>query len=78
MNKFAVIAVDISETSDHKGHILETYDKREDAVAFVKGDMERFVEDAQGMKLEVDEAKMSVSTSDGQYGCEWSIEEIKL
>lgn len=78
IKKFLVITVDVSDTSDHKGYVQKTYDSKASAEEYVASDMEQFIEDANGMELDVDWSKKSISTLDGMYGCEWNIEEIEI
>ena len=78
MNTHIVTAVDTSDSADGKARVLKLCKTREEAVAYVKQDMEAFVADANGMNLNVDYDAMSAQTSDGNYGCEWNIEEVEI
>ena len=76
MKLYVVTAVDISETSDHKGHVIATFDNRDAAIGYIREDMEAFQMDSDDL-VEVDYDKMSAYNEDYSYGCEWSIEEVE-
>lgn len=78
MKYWIVTAVDTSDTADGKARVLKVLASKEDAVAFVKNDMESFIEDANGMDLIVDWDDCSIQTEDGNYGCEWNYEEVEI
>lgn len=78
MKKFIITAVDTSDTADGKARVLKAVNTKQEALDFVKGDMEAFVADADGMELKVDCQKMSIATEDGNFGCEWNIEEVEM
>lgn len=78
MKKFIITAVDTSDTADGKARVLKAVNTKQEALDFVKGDMEAFVADADGMELKVDYNKMSIATEDGNFGCEWNFEEVEI
>lgn len=78
MKKHIVTAVDTSDSADGKARVLKVCNTHEEAVAYVKQDMDGFVADANGMALGIDYDAMSAQTSDGNYGCEWNIEEVEI
>lgn len=78
MKKWIVTAVDTSESADGKARVLSVCDTEEQAKAFVRNDMESYADDAAGMDLVVDFAKMSAHTKDYSYGCEWNLEEVEV
>jgi len=78
MKLHIVTTVDTSETADGKSRIVKVCRNRDEAVKYVNEDMKAYIEDANGMSLEVEKDKMSIHTSDYQYGCEWNIEEIEV
>lgn len=78
MKLHIVTTVDTSETADGKARIVKICKNRNEAIEYVNKDMESFVADADGMSLEVEKDKMSIHTSDYQYGCEWNIEAIEI
>ena len=77
MKLFVVIAVDFSDTSDHKGYILATFKDYDAALGYVREDMEAFQMEADRI-LNVNYDKMCVWNDDYTYGCEWNIDEIEL
>lgn len=76
--RYIVTAVDISETSDHKARVLLVALSEAYAKKYVKDDMKAFIDDSNGMELDVDFDKMSISSTDGNYGCEWNIEKVDV
>lgn len=72
-----VTAVDHGETCDGKARVLEVCKSKEEAVAFVRTDIEKWADDRAGDNVEVDFDKMSgryVDFDRDDY-CEWNIEE---
>ena len=82
MKKHIVTAVDTSDTSDGKAHVLNVCNSREEAEAYVRADIEKWADDRAGMPIVVDFDKMSAKydweTLDDADGCEWNIEEIEI
>ena len=78
MKLWIVTAVDTSDTADGKARVLANCSTYDEAKNFVKNDMEDFINDADEMNPIADFDKMSVSTGDGMYGCEWNIEEVDV
>ena len=78
MKLWIVTAVDTSDTADGKARVIAHCSTYDEAKNFVKNDMEDFIDDAAEMNPIADFDKMSVSTEDGMYGCEWNIEEVEV
>lgn len=83
MNKiktWIVTAVETSETCDGKARVLGSFLTQQTAAAFVQDDMDCVIEDKEehGIRLNTDRNKLSISTDDGSYGCEWNIEEVEV
>lgn len=78
MNRYIVTAVDTSESTDGKARVLAVLKTEEEAKAFVKNDMESYVDDGAEMNLIVEFGRMSAHTKDYSYGCEWNIECIEF
>jgi len=78
IKRHIVTIANTSESDDGKPKVLDVFEHKEDAEAFVRNDMESFVDDAAGMGLIVDFEKMSAHTDDFRYGREWSIEEVEI
>lgn len=76
--KWAVTAVDTSESADGKARIVGVFGSEEEARAYVRNDMESFVDDSAGMGVVMDEAKSSVHTEDYRYGCEWNVHRLAV
>ena len=75
MNKYIVTAVDHGETCDGKARILDVCDTKDEALAFVRDDIEHWADERAGEGIEVDFDKMSTRyTDDTDNGCEWNIE----
>lgn len=71
-----VTAVDHSETCDGKARVLEVCKSKEEAEAFVRNDIEAWIDDRASEGVEADFDKKAAwydyNTDDG---CEWNIEE---
>ena len=78
MKKFIVTAVDTSDTADGKARVCCMCNTQEEARNYVQNDMEAYADDAAEMNLTIDFNRMSASTEDGMYGCEWNIEEVEI
>lgn len=79
--KFVVTAVDYGVNCDGKARVLLIVDNLEEARAFVRNDMEDYIDTATDDdgncpfdKINFD--KMSIMNEDGN-GCEWNIESIE-
>ena len=71
-----VMAVDYSDSSDGKAHIIATYFDYDMAKAYVKKDMDSYAEDCEDYPdFRIDYEKFS-AWKDDTNGCEWSIESI--
>lgn len=77
--KFIVTVVDTGDTCDGKARTLKICNSREEAEAYVKKDMDKWIKDHQDEGIEYDYDKMSsyfdYNTNDG---CEWNIEEVEM
>lgn len=78
MNRYIVTAVDTADSADGKARVLAVCKTEEEAKAFVKNDIEGFVDDAADMEIVCDFDKMSAHTKDYSYGCEWNVECIEF
>lgn len=71
--------VDYGETCDGKARVLDVCTSKEEAVAVVRNDIEKWADDRAGMPIVVDFDKMSAKydwkTLDNTDGCEWNISE---
>ena len=75
MKKYIVTAVDHGENCDGKARVLEICDTKEEAMAFVRADIEYWVDDRAADSVVVDFDKMCAHyTYDMSRGCEWNIE----
>ena len=73
-----VMAVDYSDSSDGKAHIIATFSDLDVAKKYVKKDMNSYAKDYKKYpNFEIDYAKMSV-WADNTTRCEWSIESVNL
>lgn len=74
--------VDHGETCDGKARVLDVCTSKEEAVAVVRNDMEKWADDRAGMPIIVDFDKMSAKydwkTLDDGDGCEWNVEEAEI
>lgn len=80
MNKvirYCACVVDIGEASDFKPAILDTFATYDEAKAFIKKDMENYMNDADGMDLEADYDEFHIWGENG-YGCQYSIQKIEI
>jgi len=73
-----VTAVDIGDSCDGKARVIGAYNDEQKARDFITADMEGYVNDAEGMNLEVDYGKMTAHTHSYEYGCDWNIEEVEV
>lgn len=78
--KFVVSIVDHDDSYDGKARVLLIADKMEEARAFVRNDMEDYIDAATDDNgncpfNKIDFDKMSIRNEDGD-GCEWNIEPI--
>lgn len=78
LKRWIVTTVDTSETADGKARIIGVYLDKKTAIDEIKKDMECFIGDAAGMELDVNYNKMSIQSKDGNYGCEWNVEEVLI
>lgn len=82
MKKWAVTFVDYGETCDGKPRTPKICNSKEEAQAWVKNDMEAWVDKHAGMPIVVDFDKMSAKydwkTLDDADGCKWNIEETDV
>lgn len=73
------MCADYGETCDRKPRLLDVCKSRDEALAVVRADIEKWADDRAGMPIVVDFDKMSAKydwkTLDGADGCEWRIEE---
>lgn len=75
MKKHIVTVVDHGDTCDGKARILEVCNTKDEAMSFVRADIEHWVDERAGDSIVVDFDKMSVRYKDGtDNGCEWNIE----
>ena len=75
MKKYIVTAVDHGETCDGKARVLEVCDTKDEAIAFVRADIEQWADERAGESIVVDFGKMSAHhTDNADNGCEWNIE----
>lgn len=74
--------VDAGETCDGKARVLDVCKTKEEAVAVVRADIEKWADERAGMPIVVDFDKMSAKynweTLDDTDGCEWNIEEVDI
>lgn len=75
---YVVTAVDTSESADGKARVLGAFRNEDDAKAFVRNDIEAYVDDAAEMGLVCDFDQMFARTEDYSYGCEWNIESVEV
>ena len=78
MKKWIVTAVDTSDSSDGKARVLKVCGSKNEAITFVRDDMETFKNNASGIHLVINYDKMSIHTEDYRYGCEWNLEEVEI
>ena len=71
--------VDVGETCDGKPRVLEVCKSKEEAVAAVRNDIEKWADDHAAENVYVDFDAMAVGYKDStDNGCEWNIEERVL
>lgn len=71
--------VDHGETCDGKARVLDVCTSKEEAVAVVRNDMEKWADDRAGEGVEVDFDKMSAHYDyNSDEGCEWNVEEAEI
>lgn len=80
ISKVVVSAIDIGDSCDGKPRVLFITDKMEEAQAYVRNDMEDYIDEATDDNGscaydQIDFNKMFVKNGDYQ-GCEWNIETI--
>lgn len=82
MKKHIVTIVDYGETCDGKARVLRVCDTKDEAVSFVREDMDDWYkhnnDDVTTPPLEIDCDRMSVRSVCGDRGCEWNIEEVEI
>lgn len=78
MTMWIITAVDTSDTADGKARVIGVYANKTTALSEVRKDMDYFIGDANGMELNINYDKMSISSVDGNYGCEWNVEEVTI
>lgn len=81
MKIWVVTAVDYGDSCDGKARVLSVCKTEEEARAYVRNDMEEYVDDATddngNCSYEtVDFAGMCIYTYNRENGCEWNIEEV--
>lgn len=75
MKKYIVTVVDHGETCDGKARVLEVCNTKDEALAFVRADIEQWADERAGEGIEVDFDRMSAHYDyDSSCGCEWNIE----
>lgn len=71
--------VDYGDTCDGKPRVLNICKTKEEAIAFVHNDIEKWANDHAGERLIVDFDKMTAyCLYDADVGCEWNIEEFSV
>ena len=76
MKIWIAMYVDQGETCDGKPRLLDICKSREEALAVVHADIEKWADDHAGEGIEVDFDKMSAHYDyDTDDGCEWYIDE---
>lgn len=82
MKIWIAMYVDYGETCDGKPRLLDICKSREEALAVVRADIEKWADERAGMPIVVDFDKMSAKynweTLDDTDGCEWNIEEANF
>ena len=82
MRKFLVTAVDFGETCNGKANLIACCDSYDEAVEYVRNDMQDWADQRAGMPIVLDFDKMSAKydwkTLDNDDGCEWNIHEISI
>lgn len=69
---------DYGETCDGKPRLLDVCKSRDEALAAVRTDIEKWADGHAGENVEVDFGKKSARHNGNGSGCEWSIEEHEL
>ena len=82
MRKFLVTAVDSGSTCNGKADLIACCDSYDEAVEYMRSDMQDWADQRAGMPIVVDFDKMSArydwKTLDDSDGCEWNIHEISI
>lgn len=79
MKKWIVTAVDHGETCDGKARVLQVCDTEDEAKAYVRNDMESWLDERAGEGVEADFDKMEAHYDyDSDNGCSWNIEEVDV
>ena len=79
MRKFLVTAVDSGETCNGKDDLIACCDSYDEAVEYVRSDMEDWADQRAGEGVVLDFDKMSAHYDcDTSNGCEWNIHEISI
>lgn len=79
MTKWIVTAVDRGETCDGKARVLSICDTEDEAKAYVRNDIEDWIDQRAGEGVEANFEKMEAHYDYSQDdGCSWNIEQVQV
>ena len=80
MKKWIVTCVDYGESCDGKARVLKACDTKEEAEAYIRNDMEDYMDDHanEGLIANFDKWSVGYDFETDSKGCEWNAEEVEI